>query len=220
MLTLEHYRRAYLDAKSAAPVLPEEKAPNSIELSIGRPDESFFDRQATKWAERYDSPTYKQRRQIVGDIVRAEVRRLKRPEKTIKLLDFGCGSGVLLEDAAKLGLHVTGVDHSKAMIDAAHNRFVDLGHQTKLEWLQSDLGEGKYEQQVYDIVLCLSVLEFVPDFRSLLFRLSARVSPGGLFIVSVPNRASWLRSLETFIHRHPGAFRRFSSVDHLTEIDS
>lgn len=106
------------------------------------------------------------------------------------------------------------------MVDAARNRLLGSEDQPKLEWLQNNSGQGGYEGQNYDIVLCLSVLEFVLDYELLLFRLCDRVAPGGLFVVSVPNRYSWLRTLERFIHIHPRAFRRFSSVDHLTGADS
>lgn len=181
---------------------------------------SFFDLQATTWADRYESATYKQRRQLVGEIVRREVMRLKRPAKTIRLLDFGCGSGVLLEDAGKFGLQITGVDSSKAMVDAARSRLLGFDGQPKLEWLQNNSGQGSYEGQNYDIVLCLSVLEFVIDYQPLLVRLCDRVAPGGLFVISVPNRYSWLRTLEKFIHHYPGAFRRFPAVDHLTAAGS
>lgn len=177
---------------------------------------SFFDLQATTWADRYESATYKQRRQLVGELVRREVGRLKRPAKTIKLLDFGCGSGVLLEDAARFGLQVSGVDTSQAMVDAARTRLLGFNGLLKLEWLQNNAGQGSYEGQNYDIVLCLSVLEFVLDYEPLLFRLCDRVAPGGLLVISVPNRHSWLRTLERFIHHHPRPFRRFSSVGHLT----
>ena len=63
--------------------------------------------------------------------------KLNRPAKTIKLLDFGCGSGVIAKDAATLGLQVTGVDNSQAMIDAAREQLSGFGKQVNLEWLQS-----------------------------------------------------------------------------------
>jgi len=181
---------------------------------------SFFDRQAAAWADRYQSPTYRQRQQLISKIIQQQVLRLSRPVGTIKVLDFGCGSGVLLKDAANLGLQVTGVDHSKAMIDAAHEQLSGFGKHVNLEWLQSSSGQGNYERETYDIVICLSVLEFVPGIDSLLFRLCARTATGGILVVSVPNRQSWLRAIEKFIFRHPRIFQRFSALDHLTGSDS
>ena len=210
----------YFDAKSAVPVLPASEVSIPLSCQFEASSKSFFDRQATNWADRYESATYKQRRHLVSKLVRSEVKRLNRPTSTIKLLDFGCGSGVLLKDAATLGLQVTGVDNSKAMIDAARCRLVDFNVQVNLEWLPSSSGEGSYELQNYDIVVCFSVLEFILDWQPLLVRLCARVTPGGLFILSVPNQYSWLRMLEKFIHHYPRVFRRFSALDHLTGNDS
>jgi len=181
---------------------------------------TFFSKQAAASLDRYQSPTYQQRRQIVGETIRKEVLKLNRPAKTIKLLDFGCGSGVIAKDAATLGLQVTGVDNSQAMIDAAREQLSGFGKQVNLEWLHSGSGRGEYEEDCYDIVLCLSVLEFVPGIHSLLFRLCALVTPNGMLVVSVPNRKSWLRTIEKFIYRHPQIFQRFSTLDHLTGPDS
>lgn len=182
--------------------------------------DKFFDTQAAVWPERYQSRTYRKRRQLINQIIRDEVLRLSRPAATIRLLDFGCGSGVPLRDAAHLGLQVTGVDDSHSMIDVAHEELSDYGKQVTLEWLQTSWGKGDYQREAYDIVLCLSVLEFVSDISSLLCRLSARVHAGGILVVSVPNRQSWLRAIEKFVYLHPGPFRRFPALDHLTGPDS
>jgi len=180
----------------------------------------FFERQAFGWVDRYQTPSYQQRRELATKILGKEVLRLNRQASTIKLLDFGCGSGVLLGVAAGLGLQVTGVDNSKSMIDAAHKQLSRFGKQPNLEWLPSNSGKGAYEQENYDVVLCLSVLEFVPVISSLLFRLCARVNKGGILVLSVPNRQSWLRAIEHFVYRHPQKFRHFSSLDHLTRSNS
>ena len=180
----------------------------------------FFERQALAWVDRYYTPSYQQRRQLVTDILGKEVLKLDRQASKIKLLDFGCGSGVFLGVAASLGLQVTGVDNSKAMIEAALRQVSRFGKQVSLECLHGDSGKGDYERESYDIVLCLSVIEFVADISSLLFRLCARVNKGGILVLSVPNRQSWLRAIEHFVYRHPQKFRQFSALDHLTGSDS
>jgi 2-polyprenyl-3-methyl-5-hydroxy-6-metoxy-1,4-benzoquinol methylase len=205
--------------------LPGATSPDSELLTMSSSQsvaslQSFFDKQAAAWADRYRSATYKQRVQFVGEIVRKEVLRLHRPASTIKLLDFGCGSGMLLSDAVNSGLNVTGVDNSKPMIDAARRQLAGFGEQVNLEWLPDSSGEGSFERESYDIVLCISVLEFVPDIQGLLSRLCTCVAIGGVLLVSVPNRHSWLRGIEGFIHRHPHIFRQFSRLDHLTRPDS
>ena len=182
--------------------------------------EAFFSFQSRLWQPRCDSRSYRERQKLVGKLIRAEVARLQREPYTIKVFDFGCGTGTILKDLAHLGLRMTGVDSSRAMIDLGRSELAAFGTQVSLEWLRGDSGIGNYTSETYDIVLSLSVLEFVASAEALLLNLCDRVASGGLLIVSVPNRRSWLRVIETFIYRHPGAFRRFSLLDHLTKPDS
>ena len=184
--------------------------------SAARPStESFFADQAQVWEWRYESRTYRERRKLIRQIVKAEVARLGRPASEIEVLDFGCGGGVLLRDLLEMGLHVTGVDTSREMIGKAQSFLRDYGQTVELECLTTDSGAGKYERRNYDIVLCISVLEFVPEIEPLIARLAAVLRPGGILIVSVPNRQSWLRRLEQFLHRHSQALQRipvFSNI--------
>lgn len=176
--------------------------------------EEFFAVQARDWDVRYQSRTYRQRRKLVQQLVKAELDRLCRAPENVDVLDFGCGGGVLLSELAELGVRVVGVDSSKATIDEARVRFAAANGRVKLEYLDSSSAENLC-QQIYDIVVCTSVLEFVPDLGAMLSRLSSLVRSDGMLLISVPNRRSLLRKIERFIYRHPGLFRRFSRFDRL-----
>jgi 2-polyprenyl-3-methyl-5-hydroxy-6-metoxy-1,4-benzoquinol methylase len=176
----------------------------------------FFTSHAQIWEARYQSRTYQQRRDLVLQSVKDESNRLSRKPEEIDVLDFGCGSGVLLRELLELGVRAVGVDSSKAMIEKAH---AQLGRQTKharLEWLRSSSGDGEYQARSYDIVICTSVLEFVPDLELVLSRLCSVVRSGGILLVSVPNRSSWLRKIERIVHRHRRMFRSLPTFKHLT----
>jgi 2-polyprenyl-6-hydroxyphenyl methylase/3-demethylubiquinone-9 3-methyltransferase len=178
------------------------------------PADTFFAAQAGIWEARYESRTYRERRQLIRELVLAEVARLGLPTSEIDVLDFGCGGGVLLRDLAELGLSVTGVDTSREMIDKARSYLGDGAERVDLELTDSS-GEGNYLQRSYDIVVCTSVLEFLPEIEPVAARLAAVVRKGGTLIVSVPNRQSWLRKIERITYEHPRAFRRlpmFSDV--------
>jgi 2-polyprenyl-6-hydroxyphenyl methylase/3-demethylubiquinone-9 3-methyltransferase len=184
------------------------------------PIEEFFTTQAQIWEARYESRTYRQRRDQVLRLVRAECNRLSRKPEEIDVLDFGCGTGVLLRDLLELGVRAVGVDSSKAMIEKAH---AQLGRQTKhasLEWLQNSSGDGEYQARNYDVVVCISVLEFVPDLELVLSRLCSLVRSKGVLLVSVPNRMSCLRKIERMIHRHRRTFRPLPMFKHLTDAES
>jgi ubiquinone biosynthesis O-methyltransferase len=178
---------------------------------------AFFSAQSRIWFARYESRTYRQRRNLIKEIVQKHVAGLNVEGGAIEVLDFGCGTGVLSKDLAELGASVTGVDNSEAMIDAAQLYLRSMGSRVRLEWVSNDSGAGGYEDRVYDVVLCVSVLEFVEDMQTVASRLSSCVAPGGVLILTVPNRHSWLRKIEKIVYRHPGILRCFSRLKHLAE---
>ena len=177
---------------------------------------AFFDREAQTWDERYEARTYTERRELVARVVRRELGKCNRPLQEINILDFGCGSGVLVREMRKLGATITGVDSSKPMIDAAQSSLLQRDDGVHLEWVGNGSASAAYARSQYDIILCISVLEFVSDFRSAVSHLCALLRPGGVLIISVPNRKSILRWCELKIHSHPRLFARFSVFRQLT----
>jgi 2-polyprenyl-6-hydroxyphenyl methylase/3-demethylubiquinone-9 3-methyltransferase len=182
--------------------------------------EAFFAAQAQDWARKYESRTYRQRRELVLEFVKAELDRIGRRPDSVDVLDFGCGSAVLLSDLVELGVTAFGVDTSSAMIEQACSRLAQVDGHVRLEWLSAGSSRAAYQKQNYDIVLCTSVLEFVLDVESVVSNLCSLVRSGGLLLISIPNRRSCLRTTEKFVHRHPHLFRSFRQFDHLTATDS
>jgi 2-polyprenyl-6-hydroxyphenyl methylase/3-demethylubiquinone-9 3-methyltransferase len=182
--------------------------------------EAFFAAQAPGWERKYESNTYRQRRELVLESVKTELGRIGRKPDSVDVLDFGCGSGVLLADLVELGVKAVGVDSSSAMIEQACSRLAQVDGHVKLEWLSDAFSRGAYQKQNYDIVLCTSVLEFIPEIEVVVLNLCSLVRAGGVLLVSVPNRRSWLRVVEMFVHRHPRLFRGLRGFDHLTATDS
>ena len=184
------------------------------------PLELFFATQAQEWNERYERRTYRERLEVVRQIVRRELDHRGKKREAIELLDFGCGSGVLLKDLQKQRIRLTGVDTSRPMIEKARWQLGADSTHVQLEWLQNSSGEGAYEARSYDIVVCTSVLEFVPEMERLLEKICSRVRAGGILLISVPNRRSWLRKIEKFIYRHPHEFRFLPRLEHLVHPNS
>ena len=117
--------------------------------------------------------------------------RKANPFEGLKLLDIGCGGGLLSEPMTRLGYEVTGVDASEKNIGAA-------GAHAEAQGLQIDYrastAEALLEQdRRFDVVLNMEVIEHVADPRAFLIDTARLVAPGGMMIVATLNRT--LKSL-------------------------
>ncbi|WP_404363563.1 bifunctional 2-polyprenyl-6-hydroxyphenol methylase/3-demethylubiquinol 3-O-methyltransferase UbiG [Marinobacter sp.] len=106
-----------------------------------------------------------------------------------KVLDVGCGGGLLSEGMAQRGAHVTGIDMGEAPLSVARLHGLESGikvdyRQTTIETLAADPGQAGS----YDVVTCLEMLEHVPDPASVLKACAAMLKPGGALFVSTINR--------------------------------
>lgn len=104
----------------------------------------------------------------------------------LKILDIGCGGGLVAEPLARLGAHVTGIDPSLETIAAAstHAAAQDLSIDYRAIRAEDIAATGK----TYDVVTCLEVVEHVPDVRAFLAVAASLVRPGGLLVLSTLNR--------------------------------
>lgn len=100
-------------------------------------------------------------------------------------LDVGCGAGLLCEPLARLGAQVTGVDAAPENIGAARAHAQASG-------LTIDYRAGEFENEVkgrtFDLVTSMEVIEHVSDPAAFVAGLAAALAPGGLMILSTPNR--------------------------------
>lgn len=106
-------------------------------------------------------------------------------------LDVGCGAGLLCEPLARLGAQVVGVDAAAENIAAAAAHAEGAG--LAIEYRHGELGELGLGQ--YDLVTCLEVIEHVADKPAFIAQLAERLAPGGLMILSTPNRTAASRVL-------------------------
>ncbi len=111
-----------------------------------------------------------------------------RPFGDLRVLDIGCGGGLVAEPMARLGASVTGADAASGNIEVARlhaeGQGLDISyHVTTAEALAQD-GE------VFDAVLALEIVEHVADPAAFLATCQALVRPGGLVILSTLNRTA------------------------------
>ena len=143
-----------------------------------------------------------------------------RPLEGKSALDVGCGAGLLAEPLARLGAKVTGVDASEELIAVAKAHAEASGLEIDYRAAAvEDLDGG------FDLVTSLEVVEHVAEPRSFVGALAARLAPGGLLIVSTPNRTAWSRLLTITLAEGLGRvprgthdFSKFIAPDELSAI--
>ncbi|WP_300540516.1 bifunctional 2-polyprenyl-6-hydroxyphenol methylase/3-demethylubiquinol 3-O-methyltransferase UbiG [Maricaulis sp.] len=111
------------------------------------------------------------------------------PLKGLRILDIGCGGGLVCEPMARLGARVTGVDAAEANVKTASVH-------AEQEGLRIDYRHGVAEQLLeagedpFDVVLNLEVMEHVANPHTFLIDCAKLVKPGGLMICATINRTS------------------------------
>ncbi|UNK24734.1 bifunctional 2-polyprenyl-6-hydroxyphenol methylase/3-demethylubiquinol 3-O-methyltransferase UbiG [Yersinia intermedia] len=113
-----------------------------------------------------------------------------------KVLDVGCGGGILAESMAREGAHVTGLDMGYEPLQVARLHALETG--TKLDYLQETVeSHAQAHPQHYDVVTCMEMLEHVPDPASVIRACAQLVKPGGHVFFSTINRntKSWLMAV-------------------------
>ena len=116
-------------------------------------------------------------------------RAARRPFEGLRLLDIGCGGGLLSEPMARLGAFVTGVDAAERNIKTAKVHAEESG-------LDIDYRHGTAEALVdageapFDVVLNMEVVEHVADVARFLTDCANLLAPGGVMIVATINRTA------------------------------
>lgn len=104
-----------------------------------------------------------------------------------RVLDVGCGGGLLSEALARRGADVVGLDLSPAALEAARAHAGEAG--LAVRYLEADVAEHAARHPgAYDIVTCMELLEHVPAPDSLVGACARAVKPGGSAFFSTINR--------------------------------
>ncbi|MCX8505271.1 MAG: bifunctional 2-polyprenyl-6-hydroxyphenol methylase/3-demethylubiquinol 3-O-methyltransferase UbiG [Alphaproteobacteria bacterium] len=108
------------------------------------------------------------------------------PFKGLKILDIGCGGGLIAEPMARLGGNVTGIDTVGKNIAAAKIHAEQSG--LSIDYRLSSSSELWQNGEKFDVVLALEVVEHVTDPERFIHEAAGLLQPGGMIILSTLNR--------------------------------
>lgn len=136
-------------------------------------------------------------------------------------IDVGCGAGLLAEPLARMGATVTGVDAAPENIAAARDHAAGQG--LAIRYHAGEL--AALPGGAFDLVTSMEVVEHVTDHAAFIAELAERLAPGGLMILSTPNRTMLSKLLLVEAAERVGAVPRgthdwdqFLKPEELTEL--
>ncbi len=104
-----------------------------------------------------------------------------------RIVDVGCGGGILTEGLAAQGADALGIDLSEELIDVAELHGLESGVNTHYKKISAE-ALAQQQPESFDHVTCMEMLEHVPDPSSIITACATLVKPGGMVFFSTLNR--------------------------------
>ena len=105
--------------------------------------------------------------------------------KNLKILDVGCGGGIICEPLARLGAKVTGIDFAPNNIKAA--KIHSKKNKLKINYIYKDIEKSKLDAK-FDIILMFEVLEHLNNWKKTIQNIKKNLNKDGIIIISTINR--------------------------------
>jgi len=112
------------------------------------------------------------------------IKTIEEQKGLCKILDIGCGAGLLTTPLAKLGHSVSGIDSSVSSLEVARN----LGKGLSAEYIEGKAEALPFEDASFDVVSAMDLLEHVENPAKVIEEASRVLKPGGLFFFHTFNR--------------------------------
>jgi len=104
----------------------------------------------------------------------------------LRILDIGCGGGILSEPLARLGAQMVGADPAEANIEVARTHAEESG--LKIDYRATTAEDLAAARERFDVVLAMEVVEHVVDVGAFIATCAMMVKPGGLMVAATLNR--------------------------------
>ncbi|MEQ8349626.1 MAG: bifunctional 2-polyprenyl-6-hydroxyphenol methylase/3-demethylubiquinol 3-O-methyltransferase UbiG [Sneathiellaceae bacterium] len=112
----------------------------------------------------------------------------RKPLAGLRIVDIGCGGGLLAEPLARLGATVTGIDAAPAAIAVARSHAAEAGLQIAYEAVEAAVLVQRAQQ--FDAVLAMEIVEHVAAPQAFLDDCAALIRPGGFFAAATLSRTA------------------------------
>jgi len=103
----------------------------------------------------------------------------------LKILDLGCGGGLICEPLAKLGGYITGIDFVKQNIEAA--KIHAAKNNLKIEYVKKDINKINSKSK-YDVIIVFEVLEHLENWPNFIKKIKLNLKNNGTLLISTINR--------------------------------
>jgi SAM-dependent methyltransferase len=145
-----------------------------------------FSRDAQLWSDLYERPTtlWQHNMALRRDYALDYARRNLRPPA--RVLDLGCGAGVLLEGLVESGFTVTGIEPSGDMLTLARTRVARFS-ESQYRLINASCESMPCADSEFDAILCMGVFGYIDDVDGALAEIRRVLKPGGVFLMSVRN---------------------------------
>jgi len=156
---------------------------------------SFFSTEADRWTGLYERKAeFRDRLALFTGGVKKAI------PLPAKILDYGCGSGVISLALGSSGYEVLGLDGSKEMVSVARQN-QRLHNISNVRFEQTEASQMDLAPLSFDVVICSSVIEYIEDDTALIKKLISTIRPGGYLLISIPHTRSFLGGIEDRLRR-------------------
>jgi SAM-dependent methyltransferase len=173
----------------------------------------LFDKKSEDYDAWYQTPKGK----LVDRIEKEAIYEYLRPEPGMEILDIGCGTGNFSLELARIGVKVTGIDVSEAMLAKAREKAAREG--LAIEFLRADARQLPFADESFDAVVSVTALEFVPDLGEALQEAYRVLKTGGRLVVGlIGGNSAWSRYYKAKAARDPDSLFRWARFPTLEEL--
>lgn len=171
----------------------------------------LYDDLLDRWYDAQDDPValLRSQHELLVPWIMAEIK--KNIGYHGRVLDLGCGAGLLTNQVAKAGYNVTGIDISSSSLNVAKERDVTKS----VEYVEGDVYKLPFANGSFDVVIATDLLEHVSEPAQVVAEASRVLKPGGLFFFHTfsKNPIAWafvIEGMKFFVRNTPDHLHVYS----------